>query len=347
MILNSYAVLDAFVSLLRMLIGILVVVLVLAAWWKGREATTAESRTGLENDFYLLFLLAFLLVSLNILSWPLLYLLLQSYVPEWPGVMCIYGVTQIGVGSIGTSRFLPELLRILEISKPALVFAGGAWFVLYLLNRRTATFPMHNRILWGLLGVGFLATADAATECAYLAIPKKEKFLAAGCCAEAFDSQEQSSKFLPSALFKEDRRPILYAAYYGVNGGLILTLWLAARWFRVGAGAIGSAFLLLGGILAVPISAVFLIEVVSPTLLHQPYHHCPYDLVPQVPESVLAVVLFLWGTFCVGWASVAAWFGRSSEALPFIPDMVHSIQMVACWCYLGSMLMISMELALA
>src|SRR5258708_19280691 len=156
MILNSYAILDAFVSLLRGFAGLILVVLGLIAWWKGRGLVTPESRKALEDRGTLLFLLAFLLVGLNLISWPLLYLLLQSYVPEWPGVMCIYGVTQIGVGSLSSSRFLPELLKILELTKPFVIFAGGAWFVLYLLNRRTATAPLRNRIFLGVISVAFL-----------------------------------------------------------------------------------------------------------------------------------------------------------------------------------------------
>jgi hypothetical protein len=261
--------------------------------------------------------------------------------------MCIYGVTQIGAGSAGTSRFLPELLQILQLTKPALIFTGGAWFVLYLLNRRTATAPLHNRILLGLLCVGLLATADSAIECAYLVIPKKETFLSVGCCTEVFDSLGQTSKFLPKAFSKEDHRLILYGAYYGINGGLILALRIATRWSPVGVCRIVLMLLALAAILAVPISGIFLIEIASPTLLHLPYHHCPYDLLPQVPESVLAVALFLWATFCVGWACVAAWFGSCEETQAFLPDVVHRIMIVGCWSYLASLAMMSIELALA
>src|SRR5438034_2096252 len=102
MILNAYAVLDAFVSFLRLGLGFLVLWLGLSAWWMWvRHAPVNEGRKALEDRCYLLFLLAGLLLALNVLSWPIFYLLLQSYVVEWPGIMCIYGVTRIGVGSIG------------------------------------------------------------------------------------------------------------------------------------------------------------------------------------------------------------------------------------------------------
>src|SRR5213076_326432 len=99
MILNAYAVLDAFLSLLRLGLAVLVLALGLPAWrqW-ARHAAVPEQRRALEDRSYLLFLLAGLLLVLNVVSWPVFYLLLQSYVPEWvgEGVMCIYGVTRIG-----------------------------------------------------------------------------------------------------------------------------------------------------------------------------------------------------------------------------------------------------------
>jgi hypothetical protein len=347
MILNAYAVLSAFLALLRLLFGLLVVGLGIKTWLMGRKPMAPEGHKALEDRGSLLFLMAFLLLGLNLVSWPLLYLLLQSYVPQWPGVMCIYGVTRIGSGSLGASRFLPDLLKTLQVTKPLLVFAGGAWFVLYLLNRRTATAPLHSRIFLGLIFMGFLATVDAATEGTYLVIPKKEEFLSAGCCTEIFDTEGRSSRFLPQALLPEDARPVLYGAYYGINGALILALFLGARSLQTGKQTILLSVLLLMAILAVPISAVFLIEIASPALLHRPDHHCPYDLVSEAPESILAVALFLWGTFCTGWAGVAAWFGACEETQSFFPDMVRRVMMVGFWSYLASLVMMSVELALA
>src|SRR3712207_8430081 len=44
-------------------------------------------------------------------------------------------------------------------------------------------------------------------------------------------------------------------------------------------------------------SGLFLVEEAAPALLGLPYHHCPYDLIPQAPEAVVAVGLFLAGCF--------------------------------------------------
>ena len=84
---------------------------------------------AVERNAYLMMTLALVLLGLGLASWPLLYLLLQSYVPSWPGVMCIDGVTRIGTGSLGASRFLPGLLTALQVFKPLLMLMGGAWLV--------------------------------------------------------------------------------------------------------------------------------------------------------------------------------------------------------------------------
>ncbi len=350
MILNAYAVLDGFVSLLRLGLGLLVLLLGLAAWrtWR-RQKLAAEVRMALEDRAYLLFLLAGLLLWLNVVAWPIFYLLLQSYVPEWreQGVMCIYGVTRIGLRSRGAARFLPALVTTLEATKPTLVFLSGAWFVLYLVNRKTRTAPLTGRVLGLLLLAGLLAVADAGIEVAYLVIPKKEVFASAGCCTGAFDAEAGPNRFLPAALVGEEALPWLYAVYYAVNGGMVLALGACVRLSRSRPVRAWLAPLLLGAAVSVAVNGVFLVDVAAPWLLRLPYHRCPYDLVGGAPESLVAAALFLGGCFSVGWACVAAWLGRRAEAGTFVPETVRGLLHLAFIGYLWSLLMTSVELILS
>src|SRR5262245_61559324 len=139
MIINAFSVLDAFVVLLRLLVALLI--LALGASALRQVSQCGRSDPDVHDRYYLRFSLATLLLVLNVASWPLFYLMLHSYVDAWPGVMCVYGVTRIGTLSEGPSRFLPGLVTALEATKPLLVFLSGAWFVLYWVNRRTATAP--------------------------------------------------------------------------------------------------------------------------------------------------------------------------------------------------------------
>lgn len=337
MIVNAYAVLDGFLCLLRAGLGVAVVVLAVGAIRSWTEAGSDDRRTAVEDRGSLLALLTGLLVGLNVAAWPVLYLLLQSYVPEWPGVMCVYGVTRIGTGSLGPSRFLPRLVTALELIKPALVFLGGAWLVLYRLNRRTRTAPLTNRVLVAVLAVGVLAVADAAAEAAYLAIPKAEQFLSAGCCTATVTND----RFLPTVRVSGDDARWLWVGYFTVNGGLLVALG------RRRLPRAGLPLVLLADVLALPVNGLFLTEVAAPRLLRMPNHHCPYDLIPAAPAGLLAAVLFLAGGFAVGWAGVVAWLGRHAETEPFRGATVDRLLRLGFLGYLMSVIVLSADLALA
>ncbi|MFP6769164.1 MAG: hypothetical protein VB859_13410 [Planctomycetaceae bacterium] len=334
MIVNAYAVLIAFVSLLQFVAGLLIIVSSL-----GRRRVT--STREIENRPYLLLLLSFLLLGLNLASWPLLYALSQSYVPSWPGVMCIYGVTRIGTGSVGSARHLPWLLATVQCTKPLLVFLGGGWFVLYLANRATQTAPLMPRLLSGLLPLGLVSVADAVCVGSYLAIPKQEQSLSVGCCTSAIADR---SRFLPESLLGSGSHAWLTIGLLVVVGALSLGLLTAIR-----SGYHHRRFLsglLIGTLFAMPLGSLFLVEIASPALLQRP-HHCPYDLISEVPESVLAVVLFTLGCFSVGWAAVAGWLGHVEETQAVLPSLIGRFLFLGLFGYLGSMIMFLLEFSLS
>jgi hypothetical protein len=61
----------------------------------------------------------------------------------------------------------------------------------------------------------------------------------------------------------------------------------------------------------------------------------------------VAVALFLAGCFAVGWACVAGWLGGSAQTRPLLPGQVGGLLHLAALGYLGSLVMTSVELALA
>jgi hypothetical protein len=344
MIVNAYAVLDAFFIVLRLGAGLLIVWLAAGSRQAWGAGLAPEGRQRLEDRGYLIALAALLVCVLNVVSWPVFYLLLQSYVPEWPGVMCIYGVTQVGRGSLGPSRFLPGLVRAVQATKPLLVFLSGAWLVLYLLNRRTRTAPLTGRLLLLVLALGLLAVTDAGLEAAYVVIPKKEELPPLGCCTVAFND---SSRFMPQVLVGDAGRPWLYAAYYAVNGAMAVALFAWTRPRRLDWAGRRAWLLALPAALSLAVNALFVTEVAAPALLHMPSHHCPYDLLPKAPESLPGIALFVFGAFAVGWAGVASWLGAHRETEGSLPRVVHRLLSVALSCYLASVALMSLELTLA
>jgi hypothetical protein len=346
MILNSYAILIGFLALLQLAASGVALLAGGFAWRRSMRSLAAEERTALEQRYYLVFLLTLLLLGINLLSWPLYYLLLQSYVPQWSGVMCIYGVTQVGKGSAGPSRHLPSLLAFLQIATPLLVFLSGAWFALYHLNRRTQTAPLLCRILFLLIPLGALAAADAAAELAYIGIPKKEEFPTSGCCTAAFEPTTTAG-YSSRGLLGDDHAVLFGGAYAVVNLGLLAALWACTKFVKNAQRGVVLAPLLMLGLITAAVSAAFLVDVAAPALLKLPFHHCPYDLLPQAPEAVLAIVYFAGGCFFLGWAAVVRWAGRSAETEPFLDGTVRRLLRASFWSYLLSLVMMTLELALA
>jgi hypothetical protein len=347
MVLNGYTILSVFFCLLRLLLSLVVVGVGLSSWRLSRRPLPPDQTETVENRSYLLFLSATVLIGINVASWPILYSLLQSYVQEWPSVMCIYGVTKIGAGTLGASRFLPALLNGLQWTKPLLVFVSGAGYVLYLINRRTRTAPLQNRVLMVLLLIGASTLVDSVVEAAYLVIPKKEIRLEGGCCTNSLEIVEQAAKFTPRIRLNEKQRPYLIAAYYSLNMAMIVGLFAHAVFTPRQAVRRWRWPLLLGALLSIPVSLLYLIEVAAPTILGLPFHHCPYDLIPAAPESVVAVPLFLLGCFSVGWAFIAGQFGSCAETGAFLPTYISRLLFIGLFGYAGSILLMSIELLLA
>jgi hypothetical protein len=219
--------------------------------------------------------------------------------------------------------------------------------VLYLVNRRTPTAPLSGRVLGVLIVLGLLAVGDAGAELTYLAIPKHETGPSLGCCTAAMDDPSHGAWQSPDAVLGVGDRPGLTAAYYAVSAVMLVGLYGAIAGVRRRRDIPALTPLLLGALVALPVSAAFLVEVAAPILLRLPYHHCPYDLLPAVPEAVLAAALFVGGTFGVGWAYVAARWGDCPESRLFLPGTVGAILRMSFFCYLYSIVLLATELALA
>ncbi|MFO0902842.1 MAG: hypothetical protein U0939_07575 [Pirellulales bacterium] len=318
MILNAYTVLDLALVAIRLPLGLFLIVWTWRAWrgssGLGREGTGADAHRLLderEGRLYLSLMAAGLLFVLNLLAWPLLYAVLQSYIPQWPGVMCIYGVTRIGVGSEGPSRFLPALLLGLQIVKPITVLFSGAWAWMYAASRRTATNLHQRRVAFLLVLFGATTLVDAAVEGAYMLTPKREQFAEAGCCTAPLEAELRSGRFAPSS-WSTTRTGWLTGAFVVANLLLACLLGLQAR-NPLGAGPGAWLVLLTLATLAIPLNLIFFKEVASPQILRLEYHHCLYDLFVRAPESLVGAGFWIGGVYSTAWAWLTAMAeGRSS-----------------------------------
>ena len=322
--LNAYAVLDIFVCGVRLLLSVLILGSAGHALFGRRRLAAPDGQDVTESRGYLALLLGMVLFVLSLAAWPLLYLLLASLIPQWPGVMCIYGVTQIGRGSQLSSRHLPGILTAMELCRPLVVFLAGAWFVAYRtattgisdLSTRAATLPSRGIgtpiVLGLLLALALASLVDSGLETAYLLIPKRAAVAEGGCCSIA----QPGSRGADGVLSRNGEAPLyLWWGEAAVIGGMILGLAALAMPRRLRAVSGRKLSLLAGGAAAaLAVTGVFLVDVAAPRLLGLPYHHCVYCLFADVPESLLAIAALVGGSFAIGWAGVVWMASRNVGA---------------------------------
>jgi hypothetical protein len=345
MVVNPYSVLAAFVALLE---GVLALVLLVAAVraWRPRVATEDAAVRAAEVGSVLGWL-AFVLVGLALASWPLLYLLFESQVPLWPGVMCVQGVLAVGRDATGAAALLPGLATALQVTKPALVFVAGLWLVLHLVDRATRTGPLRRVLLATLCFLSLLALADAAAQTAYLAIPK-ETAPDGGCCTLHAVAADDPPAAL-SALAPGARRILLLVTHLALGLVLVVgtSVWAARDGGTPYRAPRGSSVLALAAALSLPVGAAFLAQVAAPALLGRPEHRCPFCVLAEAPETWVGIGLFFLGAFSVLWAALLSWIARPSEAGTAMGEVVRTLVSTGRFGYAGATLFAAVALAIA
>jgi hypothetical protein len=102
-----------------------------------------------------------------------------------------------------------------------------------------------------------------------------------------------------------------------------------------------------GGLLSVPVNFLFLRDIAAPKILHLPYHHCVYDLLPRAPESCLGIAMYALGIFGVGWAGLVAWLGRHPDSERFRRGAVDRLLFLAGVGYTALLVFFCVEMRLS
>ena len=153
MVVNKYSVLSLFMASLGLaLAGVLATTASWAAWGIHRGRGELDVSRA-ERSIHLATLVAVVCLAILLIGWPLLYAMLDSFVPEIPGAMCIYGVTKV----------MPVMNAVVQAAKTALIFVLGAWLLLESLRRQSGLPARRARGMLALaLVAGLLALAHGA-----------------------------------------------------------------------------------------------------------------------------------------------------------------------------------------
>jgi hypothetical protein len=326
MIVNKYSVLTLFMAAVAAaLSGVLAAAALWAAWRiRGSRGELDASRA--ERSIHWAALVAVVCLGLLLISWPLLYATLDSFVPEIPGAMCIYGVTKV----------MPVTVALIQAAKPAAIFLLGAWVLLESVRRQSGMPPRGVRAMLALAVVaGFMACAQGAELYYVFNIDSLNEVSCCSCCGDAGASKLQAPAFyLPWALPSSTSRVLLNSLFFGATP--LLALWLLVRSRRgtprsQGFALAASVSLLLAAAGIALVALLEFCEVLAPLLMRLPFHHCLYCLLlnGRAPDSPLIFGNMTIGCFAAGWAAVVG------ITLPTRSPMPEALRLHQRMCVLG------------
>jgi len=312
----------------------------LLAGARSGDRLSGQSMTSREDRMYLVFWMGVVLLAVRFLAWPLLYLVLHSFISEIEGAMCIFG----------TRNMLPVLTRFLELLKPLLFFTGLVWLVLFRLERFATHAEKGARaagfVLAMLLLCSLTALVDSVASAALWI--RSAADLAVSCCTTVTDIPSRFTVWMPASLFGPAYQQPLWYLFFIVNG-------LAAALFVLAYRAVKRlqsplALFSLVGLLSMAncvLTIIAYIEVIAPQLMRLPFHHCLYCMVQNVLDAPVFVTLFIVGT-CSAVAVFPVWFlARSWAGRSALVSAVRGLLMTAFLCLSGSVVMIAVHLLVA
>jgi hypothetical protein len=342
MIVNKYSVLMLFMAGLGLaLAGVLAAT---ACWavWRIRAGRGAEEKSAAERSVYLATLVAVVCLTILVITWPLLYTMLQSFVPEVPGAMCIYGVTKV----------MPVTTALTEAAAPLAIFLLAAWLLLEHVHRQSGQpLPRLGRMLALVPVAGSVAFTYGTVL--YYVLNMTSLTTVSCCCGRAASGGPQlqaPAYYLPWLLPTPARAIVLNALFFA--GVPLLAVWLLVQSrrrtpARKGLVRAESAALLVAAIALGLASLLEFSEVLAPLLMRLPFHHCLYCLLlsGKAPDSLLVVANLTLGVFAAGWVAV---LGAALPLGPLVPaaSLLHRrLCLVGAAALAAAVLMVVIHLA--
>ncbi|MFN3532137.1 MAG: hypothetical protein ACK41Q_06420 [Candidatus Brocadia sp.] len=340
MIINVYTIIMLFVGLLSLSLGGFLFYATVRVLSRFETIVPVETKSKFEQKGYLIFLLACVVLSVRMLAWPWFYFMLQSFVSEVPGAMCMFGVTQI----------LPSTVTFLQIIKPVSFFIMGGWLLCYYVDKSIPTTPLARRNLLFLLVVCGVLLADSIADIYY--VLRMKPLMSVSCCATFFDAPLRPSAMIPQAIFGRHFQKILFIMYYLTNIILIALLFipLSKKWLSL--SPLSRKIILYGqaviGTINIPVVIYAFIENIVPRLMQLPYHHCIYCFMGNgmVLDAPVMLGLFVIGTFAIGWMGILRLFCMTTETRIITERLLVKVNSLSAFCLSGSIIMVTIHLIL-
>jgi hypothetical protein len=318
MILNAFTIIMLFIAVLTGVLAIPLGILSFKVYQRWGNTLYDEEKTAIINRSYLLGLMATVILFVRLLSWPLFYVALQSYVPDVHGAMCIFGVT----------RLQPNLTGIVQVLKPLVFFSIGAWLFLNRLDRATETSPLFRRKFLLLSIVSVMIIIDSVGDLIYLTGFDVKIFVS--CCTTYFDLPERPTAVITESLLGEGYDRYMLPLYYPSGALFIAFQFISYHRMRKGfshsmkIGIIGFIIAVINAVITV----LAMFEVIAPEIMNMPLHRCIYCMWQYSPHSILMTALFIIGTFSPGWSLILNITGRDKETMATLDKYLKNLNML-------------------
>src|SRR4030042_1279722 len=330
MILNALSITMIFISALSALLAIWGGISSLLLYGRWGRPSTPEEKTSLEERSYLILLIMVMVLLIRLINWPFFYGTLQSFISDIEGAMCIFGVTQVK----------PGLTRFLEFLKPVIFFLIGGWFILHVLDRATKTSPLMRRKLFLLSIISLLVLIDSLGDIFLILGIAPESLVS--CCTTITDILNRPTRTTPESIFGPEYAWPLQAFFFITHLALIGFIGVSLKFKTFRKPILGLLFLF--SFLNAILFLLSQIEVFAPTMMHLPFHHCLYALWQYVPDSIVMYLLFILGTFSVGWGFTTELFGKHGETADLLPIYLRKIYWFAFFFLSASLVMLIIHL---
>ncbi len=335
MILHTPTILLFFASFVAVVLGVYGGVFSFRTARAARGELTAERMTDLDTRARLLFLIVTIVIVVRLLSMPLFYWALESDVPDIPGAMCAFGVTQV----------LPGLTGALQYFQFPVIFLGVAWLLLNAVDGETRHHPLLQRKLYFFSAISIPIVLESLGDFYLFFSIRPPTALGLSCCSTVADVASRPTALVAGFFLGPRSAGPLFNAY--LVASLVFLAFLALILWR---GLWRRPYLIVATILAVllvPIFWVALVEKIAPLMMNLPYHHCLYCWLKSAPGALGVAAGFLLGVAGVGWALVLDLQGGGGEVKAIASRYIRGLFLFSLSATLFSFLIVITHLLMA
>lgn len=335
MILHTPTILILFASFVTAVLGIYGGIFAFKAARASGGDITTEQITDLETKTRFLLIIVSVVIVVRVLAMPIFYWALESAVPDLPGAMCGFGVSQV----------MPGLTSLLQYLQFPVLFLGVGWLLVNTLDSQTRHQPFLRWKLFAFAAISIPIVLESLGDFYLFFSLKPPPGSGLSCCSTVADVASRPTALVAGFFLGPGGAKLAMTAYIittVVFLGYLVMVMLKGLW-RL-------PYLIVGCVLAtllVPVFWVALLEKIAPLMMNLPYHHCIYCWLKVPPGAFAVAAGFLLGISGAGWALLLYLHRGDEEVTTVALKYVRGLYVFAFATMLFSFLVVMTHLAMA